>query len=125
MAHQSPTSKKESFTALADMSIMVNSIGVAMQGLALATESISPFTRDSTLHASMESILQMSADIGVMANRILEMADLILAMADNIGLTADQIVASQQLQSTNYAATLASVDAIQSIAVIIITTNSL
>ncbi|MCK5336876.1 MAG: hypothetical protein KAQ67_11980 [Gammaproteobacteria bacterium] len=116
---------EESFTALADMSIMVNSIGVAMQGLALATQSISPFTRDSTLDASMESILQMSADIGVMANRILEMADLILAMADNIGLTADQIIATQQLQSTNYAATLASVDVVQGIAVIIITTNSL
>ena len=31
-------------------------------------------------------------DIGVMANRILEMADLILVMADNIGLQADQIL---------------------------------
>ena len=115
----------DSYTALADMSIMVNSIGIATQGLALASQGLSPVTSDSTLTASMQSILQMSSDISVMANRILEMADLILAMADNIGLTADQIIATQQLQSLNYAATLASVTATQEVAVAVIAANSL
>lgn len=115
----------DSYTALVDMSIMVNAIGTATQGLALVTESLSPFTRDATLSDSMVSVLQLTADIGVMADRILEMADLILAMADNIGLTADQIIATQQLQSTNYAATLASVEATQEIAISIIAVNSL
>jgi len=115
----------ESYTALADMSIMVSSVAIATQGLALATEGLSPITSDSKLEPSMDSILQLSADIGVMADRILEMGDLILAMADNIGLTADQIIATQQLQSTNYAATLASVEATQSIAISIIAVNSL
>jgi len=115
----------DSYTALADMSIMVNAISVAMEGLALATEGLSPITRDITLSDSMNSILQLSTDIGVMANRILEMADLILAMADNIGLTSDQIIATQQLQTTNYAATLASVETTQEIAISIIAINSL
>ena len=115
----------ESYSTLADMSIMVSSIAIATQGLALATEGLSPTTSDLRLDDSMGSILQLSADIGVMADRILEMADLILAMADNIGLTADQIIATQQLQSTNYATTLASVEATQSIAISIIAVNSL
>lgn len=115
----------DSYTALAEMSIMVNSVAIATQGLALVTEGLSPITSDSKLEPSMDSILQLSADIGVMAGRILEMADLILAMSDNIGLTADQIIATQQLQSTNYAATLGSVEATQSIAISIIAVNSL
>ena len=115
----------ESFAALADMSIMVSSIAIATQGLAIATEALSYTTSDSRLEPSMESILKLSADIGVMAGRILEMGDLILAMADNIGLTADQIVAAQVIQNTNYAATLASVEATQSTAITIIAINSL
>lgn len=114
-----------SYTALADMSIMMSSIAIVTQGLALATEGLSPTTADVTLADSMGSILQLSSDIGVMADRILEMADLILAMADNIGLTADQIIATQQLQSTNYAATLASVEVTQQIAIGIIAVNAL
>lgn len=115
----------DSYTALADMSIMMSSVAIATQGLALVTEGLSPTTGDTTLTDSMGSILQLSSDIGVMADRILEMADLILAMADNIGLTADQIIATQQLQSTNYAATLASVEVTQQIAISIIAVNSL
>ena len=114
-----------SYTALADMGIMVSSMTTAMQGLMLATEGLSSATDPSTLDASMNSVLQLSADIGVMADRILEMADLILAMSDNIGLTADQIIATQQLQSTNYAATLASVEIMQAAAISIIAVNSL
>ena len=73
----------------------------------------------------LTAMLRQADDIGTMADRILEMADLILVMADNIGLTADQIIATQQLQSTNYAATLTSVEATQGIAISIITVNSL
>lgn len=114
-----------SYAALADMSIMLSSVAIATQGLALATEVLSPITSDSRLSPSMDSILQLSADIGVMADRISEMADLILAMADNIGLTADQIIATQQLQSANYATTLGSVEATQSVAITVIAVNSL
>jgi replication-associated recombination protein RarA len=53
------------------------------------------------------SILRLSDDIGIMANRILEQADQILKMADNIGLQADQIILTQQQQNLNVAATQA------------------
>ena len=115
----------DSYTALADMSIMVSSVSIAVEGLSIATQGLSVITRDSTLDASMQSILTLSTDIGTMANRILEMADLILAMADNIGLTADQIIAAQTLQNTNYASTLAMVESTQQIAISIIAINSL
>ena len=115
----------DSFAALADMSIMMSSVAIATQGLALATEALSFTTSDSRLEPSMDSILKLSSDIGLMADRILEMGDLILAMSDNIGLTADQIIAAQVIQNTNYAATLASVEATQSTAISIIAIQSL
>ena len=115
----------DSYAALADMSIMVSSVSIAVEGLAIATEGLSVLTHDSTLDVSTDSILALSADIGIMADRILEMADLILAMADNIGLTADQIIATQTLQSTNYASTLAMVESTQQISISIIALNSL
>ncbi|MDH5571247.1 MAG: hypothetical protein OEY89_05735 [Gammaproteobacteria bacterium] len=115
----------DSYKSLADMNIMVSSLSIAIQGLTLATEGLAPITRDSTLSNSMGSILQISSDIGIMADRILEMADLILAMADNIGLAADQIITTQQLQNTNYATTLGSIETTQEIAISIIAINSL
>lgn len=114
-----------SYAKLADMSIMVSSVSIAVEGLSITTQGLSVVTLDSTLDASMDSILKLSADIGIMANRILEMADLILAMADNIGLTADQIMAAQTLQSTNYVSTLAMVESTQQISISIIALNSL
>ena len=114
-----------SYTDLAEMSIMLNSIAIATQGLALATEGLSPITSDSRLEPSVQSILQISSDIGVMADRILEMADLILAMSDNIGMTADQIIAAQTIQNTNYATSIAAVEMIQTTAITIIAFNNL
>lgn len=114
-----------SYAKLVDMSIMVSSVSIAVEGLSIATQGLFVVTLDSTLDASMDSILKLSADIGIMANRILEMADLILAMADNIGLTADQIMAAQTLQSTNYVSTLAMVESTQQISISIIALNSL
>ena len=115
----------DSLSSLADMSIMVSAISIALEGQALVAQGLAPLTRDTTLSDSMNSMLSLSSDLGIMADRILEMADLILAMADNIGLTADQIIAMQTLQSTDYAATLASVEAIQDIAVSVIALYSL
>lgn len=59
--------------------------------------------------ASLKSMLQLSADIGSMANRILEMADQILAMADNIGMQADQILATQAAMNGSVATTQAGI----------------
>ena len=110
---------------LGNLSTMLTSLAMAMDGYVLAIDSLDTMTSSTTLSASLKSMLQMSADIGLMANRILEMGDLTLAMADNIGMTADQILATQQLQSVNVATTQASLLAAQELAIAIIVARNL
>ena len=50
---------------------------------------------------AITAMLQLSGDIGEMADRIGEMADNILIMSDNIGLMADRILETQVIQSEN------------------------
>lgn len=110
---------------LSDMSVMVSAVSLATNNLSADTQTLSSTTTSANLSDSVNSMLQISTDIGVMADRILEMADLILVMADNIGLAANEIVATQQTQSTNYASALQTVEATQSIIISIIAANSL
>ncbi|MBU0967542.1 MAG: hypothetical protein KKA54_14310 [Proteobacteria bacterium] len=79
------------------------SASLSQSSTALMTQIVvlAPFTSLSTLSASLDSILRLSSDIGVMADRILEMADMILIMADNIGIMADRILATQVIQGDN------------------------
>lgn len=58
-----------------------------------------------TLKDGITAMLQLSSDIGEMADRIGEMADKILIMSDNIGLMADRILETQVIQSQNIALT--------------------
>jgi hypothetical protein len=110
---------------LGNLSTMLTSLAVALDGYVLAIDSLDAMTSSTTLSASLTSMLQISADIGLMANRILEMGDLTLAMADNIGMTADQIIATQQLQSVNVATTQGSILAAQELAIAIIVARNL
>lgn len=110
---------------LSDLSTMVSALSSATNSLSLDTQSLASTTSSADLSNSIDSMLLVSTDIGVMADRILEMADLILVMADNIGLTANQIVATQQTQSTNYVSTLQTIEATQSVIISIIAANSL
>ena len=73
----------------------------ATQGLGIQIADLASATSTSTLDSSLTTMLRLSDDIGLMANRILEMADKILVMADNIGLMADRIIATQIIQSDN------------------------
>jgi len=76
--------------------------------LPLFSTSISSLALSNELmdvNAAMDAMLSLSDDIGVMANRILEMADKILLMSDNIGAMADRIIITQQIQSSNLALT--------------------
>ncbi|MBU2537329.1 MAG: hypothetical protein KKH22_02740 [Proteobacteria bacterium] len=110
---------------LGNLSTMLTSLASAMNVYVLAIDSLKTITSSTTLSASLKSMLQISADIGLMANRILEMGDLTLAMADNIGMTADQILATQQLQNVNVATTQASILAAQKLAIGIIVARNL
>jgi methyl-accepting chemotaxis protein len=53
----------------------------------------------------VKAMLQLSQDIGDMADRILEMADKILDMADKIGDMSDRILETQKIQGVNVALT--------------------
>jgi len=87
-----------SFQALSTVS---SSIAKANLGLTVQIANIASATATSSLDSSLKAMLRLSDDIGLMADRILEMANKILIMADNIGLMADRIVATQIIQSDN------------------------
>ncbi|MGV1100817.1 hypothetical protein ACUUL3_15575 [Thiovibrio sp. JS02] len=129
IAQQSATStmyiNATTLTSLANLSLMLTSLATAVDGYVIAIDGLKNLTSSTTLSASLASLLQLSADIGVMANRILEMGDQILRMADNIGMEAEQILVSQQLQSANVATTQASILAAQNLAITIIAARSL
>ncbi len=103
-----------------NITIMLSSMATVINGYTVAINSLKTVTSRQSLSDSLKSMLQMSADIGLMANRILEMGDVILAMSDNIGMVANQSLVAQQIQSTNIATTQASVLATQIFAVTLI-----
>lgn len=110
---------------LSNMSLMMTSLATAIDGYVVAISGLQSLTSDPTLDSSLSSMLQLSADIGVMANRILEMADLILVMADNIGMEADQILLTQETMNLNIAATQAAILGAQEMAIGLIALRAL
>jgi hypothetical protein len=80
-------------------SLTATQAGLATASTVLAGQLV-PLA-DGTMSNSFYAMLQLSNDIGAMADRIGEMADRILLMADNIGLMADRILATQLIQSAN------------------------
>lgn len=114
-----------SMMELYDMSTMLTFIATAVDGYVIAIEGLEPSTSTATLEDSLNSMLQLSADIGIMADRIGEMGDTILAMADNIGMVADTFITTQQFQSANLFQTRNSVLAAQEMAIAIIVSRGL
>jgi hypothetical protein len=104
-------------TELTTLSAMLAGLGTAIDGYVVAIGGLQAVTSAPTLEDSLRSVLQLSADIGAMANRILEMGDVILAMSDNIGMQADVILATQAATSADVAAVQGSILAAQSFAV--------
>ncbi|TNF38026.1 MAG: hypothetical protein EP315_01785 [Gammaproteobacteria bacterium] len=102
---------------LANLPLMLTSLATAIDGYVIAIEGLQAVTTKPNLYDSLKSMLALSADIGVMANRILEMGDTILAMADNIGLQADQILATQSAMNVSIASTQTSILGAQEMAI--------
>ena len=119
------TISADAMVQLSNISLMLTSLGTAIDGYVVAIGGLEVFTSDPTLSDSLRSMLQLSADIGVLANRILEMADLILVMADNIGLQADQILLTQETMSLNVAATQTAILGAQEMSIGLISARSL
>ena len=93
----------DTLIALQNLATINASLGNGLLSLSQTVVMLAPMTVFTTLNSSLTAMLQLSADIGVMADRILEMADAILVMADNIGIMADRILATQVIQNTNIA----------------------
>jgi len=88
-------------TSLQTLSAVQAQLAQGVLGLSGQVMTLGSVTSTATLESSFSTMLRLSDDIGVMANRILEMADNILIMADNIGIMADRILETQLIQSAN------------------------
>lgn len=98
----------DSLNALDSLSVSTAGMAAFLPLFSTDITNISTVTDLADIQASLDAMLKLSDEIGVMADRILEMADKILVMADNIGLMADRILVTQQIQSTNLALTQSS-----------------
>ena len=98
----------DSLNALDSLTIKAAGIAGILPLLSTDITGLSLVTSQADIQASLDAMLKLSDEIGVMADRILEMADKILLMADNIGLMADRILLTQQIQSANLALTQSS-----------------
>lgn len=86
------------FVNVSTLSMSLSDVATEMTLLASQTEAI-------TLKDGITAMLQLSSDIGEIANRIGQMSDKILIMSDNIGLMADRILETQMIQNENIALT--------------------
>lgn len=96
-------------TALDGLSALVRNMGIESIRLSTELNNIEDVAELFEYRAGLSAMLQLSKDIGEMADRILEMSDRILIMADNIGIMANRILITQQIQNTNIALTQASI----------------
>ena len=103
----------DTLTILGDLSVANTGLASALNNYAQAINTLAPTTNITILDESVDSMLQLSADIGEMGNRIVEMGDKINIMADNIGLMALRIVTTQTLQQENLELTVANIKTAQ------------
>lgn len=88
-------------SSLETLTATTGALGQEAMRLSAEMGNLAGSTTTSSLDASLSSMLQLSSDIGAMADRIGEMADRILVMADNIGYMADRILMTQVIQNGN------------------------
>ena len=96
---------EENILALDALSTLTAGIAATLPVLSTDLSNLASSSDLTDIQGAIRTMLALSEDIGVMADRILEMADKILLMADNIGIMADRILLTQQIQSVNIAAT--------------------
>ena len=116
---------KDSYIAMADLSLVIKSVAMAIDEMAITTERLSFSTRDEILRESVDSMMRMSTKIVELAEQVRDMAGIILERGHEIGLTPEQLVAAQELQNINYTATLNLVETTQQKAVDLISVHSL
>jgi hypothetical protein len=95
--------------AMNDLSYLVQNMSVESIRLSMELNTITDTAELFEYSTGLSAMLQLSQDIGAMADRILEMSNRILIMSDNIGLMADRIITTQVIQSQNLALTQSSI----------------
>ena len=103
----------DTLTMLGDLSVVNAALAASLNAYAQTVNVLAPNTDIVVLNDSVNSMLRLAADIGVMGGRIVEMGDDISIMADNIGLMAIRIVETQTLQQTNLTLTQTNLTAAQ------------
>jgi len=110
----------DTLTMLGDLSTLHAALAVSLEAYANTINQIAPLTDTIILSDATATMLQLTKEIGVMSDRIMEMSNDIYIMADNIGLMADKIVLTQEVQMNNVALTESSLLASQTIMITVI-----
>ncbi len=110
----------DTLTMLSDLSVIHRALSVSLENYANTIEQLAPLTDTVILSDATATMLQLTKDIGVMSDRIMQMTGKIYIMADNIGLMSDNIVTTQNIQMTNVALTESSLLTSQSIMITVI-----
>jgi len=110
----------DTLTMLGDLSVIHRALSASLESYAHTIEQLAPLTDTVILSDATATMLQLTKDIGVMSDRIMQMTDKIYIMADNIGLMSDNIVTTQNIQMTNVALTESSLLTSQSIMITVI-----
>lgn len=115
----------DTLTLLIDLSVMNNALATALAAYADAINTLSPLTNSVVLRDATAAMLRLTSDIGVMADRIVQMGDKVIVMADNVGLMSLRIVETQNLQQTNVVLTQNSLLTAQNVTVTVISNMGL
>lgn len=110
----------DTLTMLGDISVIHRALSASLESYATTIEQLAPLTDTVILSDATATMLQLTKDIGVMSDRIMQMTNKIYIMADNIGLMSDNIVTTQNIQMTNVALTKSSLLTSQSIMITVI-----
>lgn len=110
----------DTLTMLGDLSGIHRALSASLESYAHTIEQLAPLTDTVILSDATATMLQLTKDIGVMSDRIMQMTHKIYIMADNIGLMSDKIVTTQNIQMTNVALTKSSLLTSQSIMITVI-----
>ena len=115
----------DTLTLAGDLSVVHRALALSLQDYADRINALAPTTSSSILGSATDSMLQLTMDIGIMSERIVEMIDRIVVMADNIGDMSTRIIETQNLQQTNLEFTQASLSSASSTTINVITANGL
>jgi len=115
----------DTLTLTGDLTVVHRALALTLQDYADSINALAPTTSSSTLGSATDSMLQLTLDIGIMSERIVEMVDRIVVMADNIGDMTTRIVDTQNLQQTNLEFTQASLSNASSTTINVIAANGL